>query len=375
VQDEFERTIVTGRKLTADDGLLAPDAIGHYLVVLQGTEPGKLIEITPAPITLGRDAQQTLVFRDAELSRRHAQVYLANDEATVEDLKSTNGTFVDGERIGAPVALRQGNVLRIGSQVFRYERRSRRDAERAGELDRDLLRASNYVMSLLPAPLDKGAVLTEWRFVPSTQLGGDAFGYHWLNSETFAFYLLDVSGHGAGSAMHSVTVLNVLRQRALPDVDFTDPASVLASLNARFQMDDHHGLFLTIWYGVYRTTDRSLVCGSAGHHPAYLVPADRSSMQPLGDSALMIGVMPFTTFPIQRTTAAPGTRLYVFSDGAFEIETKDDRRWSREDFLPLLQMPIVPQTSEADRIYEAIKTAARPGPLDDDCSIMVVTFQ
>jgi len=376
VQDEFDRTIFTSRKPAGADRLLAPDAIGHYLVVLQGSEPGKLIEITTAPITIGRDAQQTtLVFRDAELSRRHAQVSLVNGEAVVEDLRSTNGTFVDGEKLDTPVVMRQGNVLRLGSQVFRYERRSRQDAERSGELDRDLLRASNYVLSLLPAPLDKGPVLTEWRFVPSTQLAGDAFGYYWLNPETFVCYLLDVSGHGAGSAMHSVTVLNVLRQRALPDVDFTDPASVLASLNTRFQMDDHHGLFLTIWYGVYRTTERSLVCGSAGHHPAYLVSADRSSMQPFGDSALMIGVMPTTRFPVQKTTVAPGTRLYVFSDGAFEIETKDDRRWSREDFLPLLQMPVIPQVSEADRVYEAVKSAARPGPLDDDLSIMVVTFQ
>ena len=87
-------------------------------------------------------------------------------------------------------------------------------------------------LSLLPAPLTTGPVRADWRFLPSTQLGGDAFGYDWLDQDTLVFYLIDVSGHGAGSAMHSVTVLNVLRQRALPDVDFRNPAEVLASLNA-----------------------------------------------------------------------------------------------------------------------------------------------
>ena len=368
MENEFEQTMLAGRRPD-----LASDAIGHYLVVLQGAEPGKLIEITAEPITIGRDAQQTLVFQDAELSRRHARVSLAAGEAVIEDLRSTNGTFVEGERISTPVTLAQGHVIRIGSQVFRYERRSRRDAERSEELDRDLLRASNYVLSLLPARLETGPVLAEWRFVPSAQLGGDAFGYYWLNPETFVFYLVDVSGHGAGSAMHSVSVLNVLRQRALPDVDFNDPAQVLASLNARFQMDDHHGLFLTMWYGVYHTSDRTLVCGSAGHHPAYLVPADRAAAQPLGESALMIGVMRDTRFPVQRTTMPHGSTLYLFSDGVFEIETAVDQRWTREDFLPLLQAPIAPNR-EADRIYEAVKQAARPGPLDDDFSLLVVTF-
>ena len=53
--------------------------------------------------------------------------------------------------------------------------------------------------------------------------------------------------------MHSVSVLNVLRQRALPVVDFTNPAEVLASLNSRFPTDEHNGLYFTMWYGVYRT--------------------------------------------------------------------------------------------------------------------------
>ena len=371
--EEFGRTVIAGR-IPFSGGQLAPDAVGHYFVVLQGNEPGKLIEITAAPITIGRDSQQTLVVTDAELSRRHARFVLANGTAVVEDLGSTNGTFVEGKRIDAPVTLRQGEVVRIGSQVFRYEQRSRRDVERAGELDRDLLRASNYVMSLLPARLASGPVLTEWRFVPSTQLGGDAFGYYWLDSTTFVFYLLDVSGHGAGSAMHSVTVLNVLRQRALPQVHFKDPAGVLASLNNRFQMADHNGLFFTMWYGVYDTTDRSLTCGCAGHHPAYLVDGGRRAAQPVGESALMIGVMRNMSFPIQRITVPPGSALYLFSDGVFDIVTKDEQRWTREDFLPLLLEPAIPNASDADRIYESVKQVAKPGPLDDDFSLLVVSF-
>ncbi len=249
--DDFEPTIAIspgrGNELTP-----APGVFGNYLVVIAGSGSGKRIEIGATPVTIGREARQTLVFDDTELSRVHARVSLVNGEVVAEDLKSTNGTFVDGSRITEPATLREGQVLRVGGQLITYERRSRRDIDRAEELDRDLRRASNYVLSLLPEPLTSGPVRAEWRFVPSTQLGGDAFGYYWLDPRTFVFYLVDVSGHGAGSAMHSVTVMNVLRQRALPGVDFGNPAAVLTSLNARFQMDSHNGLYFTMWYGVYR---------------------------------------------------------------------------------------------------------------------------
>jgi serine phosphatase RsbU (regulator of sigma subunit) len=262
----------------------------------------------------------------------------------------------------------------MGGQVLKYERRSRHDIEQARELERDLRKASNYVFALLPAPLATGPVRAEWRFVPSTQLGGDAFGYDWLDQDTFVLYLVDVSGHGAGSAMHSVTVLNVLRQRALPNVDFRNPAEVLSSLNDRFQMDSHNGMYFTMWYGVYRTDDRTLTYGSAGHHPAYLVPPDRQTAQPLGMSALMIGAFPGHGYEVQQTVVPAGSALYLFSDGVFEIMTKDEQQWALSDFLPLLVEPALPGTPETERLHRAVSQAAKPGPLDDDFSLMVVTF-
>ena len=210
------------------------------------------IELGDEPITIGRDARQSLVLVDTKVSRVHARVSLVKGDVVVEDLGSTNGTFLNGQRISKPVKLKDGRTLGIGNHLVTYQRRSRREFERALELDRDLQKASEYLASLLPAPLTAGPVRTDWRFVPSTQLGGDAFGYQWLDPNTFAFYLIDISGHGAGAAMHSVAVLNVLRQHALPQVDFANPAEILASLNNRFQMDSHNGMFFTMWYGVYR---------------------------------------------------------------------------------------------------------------------------
>jgi pSer/pThr/pTyr-binding forkhead associated (FHA) protein len=112
--DEFERTMITvGRP--AAEAVPAPDTIGHYLVIVEGAEPGRRLEFdATTPLTIGRDPQQTLVVTDPELSRRHARVFLVNEEPFVQDLGSTNGTFVDGERLSAPSKLDEGRLLRIG---------------------------------------------------------------------------------------------------------------------------------------------------------------------------------------------------------------------------------------------------------------------
>jgi serine phosphatase RsbU (regulator of sigma subunit) len=370
--DEIQYTIVS----PGAGGLFAPEAIAHYLVAVEGAAKGTRVEVGAEPVTIGRGAQQTLAFPgDAAVSRAHARVSLLGGEVVVEDLGSTNGTFVDEQRLTQPAALRDGSLLRVGQQVLRYERRSPADVRRAEELERDLQRASRYVLAALPDRLDTGPVRTDWTFLPSAQLGGDAFGYYWLDADRFVFYLLDVSGHGVGSAMHSVTILNVLRQRVLPQVDFGNPAEVLTSLNATFPMDRHNGMYFTIWYGVYHAGDRTLAYTSAGHPPAHLVPPDRHAAYPLGSPELMIGMLPDRVYEVERTTVPPGSVLYLFSDGAYEIVAGDERRWSLEDFVPFLLEPPVPGTTQTERLYNVVRQAAKPGLLDDDFSLLAVTFE
>ena len=128
--------------------------------------------------------------------------------------------------------------------IFWLERNEayKRIEESQRALKLELAEAAAYVRSLLPSPL-RGEIETDWRFIPSTQLGGDAFGYHWLDDRYFAVYLLDVCGHGVGAALLSISVINVLRSQNLPKADFKDPSSVLKALNTAFQMEEHNNMF------------------------------------------------------------------------------------------------------------------------------------
>ena len=206
-------------------GAATEDGRAHYLCVVAGERAGLRIELGGKPIVIGRVPPADLVIDDSQISRKHCRVSLVMDEVYVADLGSSNGTLVDGKRIASTGLLPPGARLQIGGHVLEHEFRSRKEVEASKELDRDLESARQYVHSLIPPPLTEGPIRTEWILLPSARLGGDVFGYHQLDPRTFAIYLLDVSGHGTGAAMHAVSVTNVLRRDALPGVDMRDPAT------------------------------------------------------------------------------------------------------------------------------------------------------
>jgi sigma-B regulation protein RsbU (phosphoserine phosphatase) len=232
-----------------------------------------------------------------------------------------------------PVLLR----ARIGACL---ERKRLRDQERAAlealqesqkVLSAELAEAAEYVRSLMPPPLREGAVCADWRFQPSTQLGGDAFGYHWLNTREFAFYVLDVCGHGVGAALLSVSVMNVLKNQSMPNVDFADPAAVLAALNRTFAMEKQNNMFFTIWYGVLSPETRALRFACGGHPPAVLLYGG-SAPQPLRAQGAIIGGFPEATYDTGRMQLSPGARIYVFSDGVYELERDNGSTATLEEF-------------------------------------------
>jgi serine phosphatase RsbU (regulator of sigma subunit) len=94
-------------------------------------------------------------------------------------------------------------------------------------LNAELVGAVDYVLSLLPRPITEERVSADWSMTTSAQLGG-GLGYHWMDSQRFAFYLLDVSGHGVKSALLAVSIIDTLRTCGLADTDWNDPARCFA---------------------------------------------------------------------------------------------------------------------------------------------------
>jgi predicted component of type VI protein secretion system len=87
------------------------------LTIRQGPVPGKVHELAKDVVTLGRDVSNDIVINDAEVSRNHARLTAQSGSYLMEDLASTNGTFVNGQRLIGPKLLNPGDVIGLGETV------------------------------------------------------------------------------------------------------------------------------------------------------------------------------------------------------------------------------------------------------------------
>jgi hypothetical protein len=94
----------------------------YRLVMQSGPTPGRVFDLTASDLTIGRDTTNEVVVNDAEVSRKHARLTRSGGSYILEDLGSTNGTFVDGQRLMGPHALRPGDLILLGENVtLRFE--------------------------------------------------------------------------------------------------------------------------------------------------------------------------------------------------------------------------------------------------------------
>jgi len=240
-------------------------------------------------------------------------------------------------------------------------------------LANDLATAAHYVRSLLPPPQPAAAIRADWRFIPSAALGGDAFGYHDLDPDHFAVYLLDVCGHGVGAALLSVSALNAIRSEALPHTDFHDPGAVLAALNRAFPMERQNDMFFTAWYGVFERGSRTLRWAGGGHPPALLV-AGGGPPRLLDSDGPLIGAVDGLEFTSSEVAVPPAARLFVYSDGAFEISRPDGSMWPFTEFVATLAGTSAGPGSPMDALVTHVRAISQRDDFNDDFSMLELDF-
>ena len=240
------------------------------------------------------------------------------------------------------------------------------------KLDREITDAVKYVRSMLPPLLDEEEII-EWQFHPSTQLGGDGLGYRRINDDQLAFYVLDVTGHGLGSALLAVTALELLRNRnPASQIDFSCPAMVIDRLNRSFQMTDHAGKFFSVWYGVYSRSKRTIKYANAGHPPALLLARNDGNFQlrRTAPGGSVLGIMPEIHHLETTIDFPPNSELYLFTDGLYELLDPQGGRGSYDEFLTCLDG----QVQEGKRAWDAIlywlDHARNRSMIDDDVTLL-----
>lgn len=244
-------------------------------------------------------------------------------------------------------------------------------------LEAELAEAAEYVGSILPEPLSEPPIAIDVRFIPSRQLGGDCFDYYWLDDHHLTLYLLDVSGHGLRAALPSLSVMNLLRSKGLPKVNYYQPSDVLRGLNEIFQMTQRNDKYFTIWYGVYNLGSRRLVYASAGHPPAILLSQNKQSdivIRRLKTLGFPVGMFPDGEYTDADCQISPASSLYIFSDGVYEVDQPDGTIWGLDEFIEQLTQYHQTKKRDLEQLLEQVKLINIKDYFDDDLSLMQIEF-
>lgn len=94
----------------------------HQMVVTAGPLAGTTIDLADSQITIGRADDATLVLSDDYASTRHARLFPQDGQWLVEDLGSTNGTYLDRQKVTRPIPVPVGVPIRIGKTVLELRR-------------------------------------------------------------------------------------------------------------------------------------------------------------------------------------------------------------------------------------------------------------
>ena len=231
-----------------------------------------------------------------------------------------------------------------------------------------------YVRDCIPPPLE-GLVSVDWRYLPASELGGDTIGYHWVDYDHLALYLIDVTGHGLDAALLSVSVANVIRAGAVPGADMRQPDEVLAKLNDAFQSEHHGERFFTIWYGVYHCASRTMTWAGGGHPPSIVLVPGEPNPHLLRSSGVMLGVMRGADFPAQSCQIPAGARLLIFSDGVFEIFRDGRAAWNLDACIAYMAALADRQESVMTELLQHVYHLHGSPRLEDDFSIIEARFR
>ncbi|GAB1420591.1 hypothetical protein MASR2M15_06970 [Anaerolineales bacterium] len=94
-----------------------PAAASYRLIERRGPQPNQVHDLVEAVSNIGRDITNQVVINDREVSRHHSRITISGDDVMIEDLGSTNGTFVNGRRLTGAVALNNGDMIGLGETI------------------------------------------------------------------------------------------------------------------------------------------------------------------------------------------------------------------------------------------------------------------
>lgn len=318
-----------------------------------------------------------IIKNDPQLRNVHFILMTALDKPAqiAEGLRRGADDFLPKSASEQEISARVGAGLRARQLLLDLAKSNGLLSQKQAELDAELQNASSYVRSLLPP---QGEVVPgiqlDWVFLPSSQLGGDLFQVAQWGHDHIGMMILDMSGHGTGPALRAVSLSGLFKsehiQSSFPSFD---PGQILDSLNRDNPMTEQ-GEYFTCWVGVYQRSTRTLCYANAGHPGGVLVRSTGLS-KVLGGKTWPVGFVPDNTYATASVCIQPGDRLYLFSDGIYEVMNNQGEIWGQERLgKTLVSLTQEVPTKGLVRVTQESQAWQGQKTFDDDVALVGMEF-
>lgn len=286
-------------------------------------------------------------YRDDDLQVMESGITLDDVEMNIIEGGETSYVHI----VKTPIHDINGNV--IGMQGIFWDITERKKAEEALQtanerMKQDLIAAAKVQRGFFPDEYpDIDGYKFEWSFTPCEYVGGDLLNVMQLDDDHWAFYVLDVSGHGVPAAMLSVSISRMMEPNAVTqssnsngiNASLKDPKSVIQMLNKHFPLGTKTGMFCTMVYAVVNTKTGVIKWIRAGHEPPLFVHNGGYETTYYSEpGGLFVSQMPIKESSLKCGTLKleKGDRFVLYSDGLTE-SMKNKEEFGYERFAEVMR--------------------------------------
>jgi serine phosphatase RsbU (regulator of sigma subunit) len=406
--------------------LLGILAMQKYFLIVEGTLIEEKVFPLETQLTIGRAPGNDIKLAHASVSRQHALVDFNMGKPTLEDRSSTNGTFVNGERVDV-ATLSNGDKLRVGSVYLRFfhgdhppmqlsdeddtvtrwldskeERHYQvtpNDLEQMKTVKYELEKAGQIQKGFLP---DQVPTLKNWEiatyFHPAHQVAGDFYDAFLLPGDYLGLVIADVCDKGVGSALYMSMIRSLVRvfsgetllkgftvsafdrdlhqtplSGATTDPEQFKPLRAVELTNDYIASEHGHmHMFATLFFGVLNPNSGIMTYINGGHEPLFVVGSDGLT-QSIDATGPAVGIMPGMKFRAEQTRLQPGEILFGYTDGVVEAQTPSGDLFTRKRLVSLLDGPEPSGSDLLERIKTEVFAHTGQSQLTDD--ITMITLQ
>lgn len=259
-------------------------------------------------------------------------------------------------------------LLKTTQDLIEKQARLADDLKAAGEIQRNLLPSVN---------INLPGINLAWEYKPCESVGGDIFSVVELKKGHYAFYMVDVSGHGVPSSLIAVAVTQALQLSAgllikLENGQVNSPAVVLEKLNIQFPFE-RFDKFFTIQYAHLDYNKGLFTYSHAGHPLGFLIRSNSDiKLLNVGGSIIGVSDQPFKEEKIKLNN---GDKIILYTDGITEYQRRDGKMYSEQRLKEkLIELAAFSCKTIFEKIYSDVLEFGENTAQSDDISMLGIEY-